>query len=71
MHIMPITYPAGLRRQPVQRAVLLLLFVLLSWFAAPRAHAQIDCDSKYAKAGAYPADPTCPLKAAAADFGGM
>jgi Domain of unknown function (DUF6531) len=30
-----------------------------------------DCSSKYSAAGVYPADPTCPLKASAVDFGGM
>jgi YD repeat-containing protein len=57
--------------QSLQRPLLLLVFVLLSWFVAPRAHAVVDCSSKYSAAGVYPADPTCPLKASAVDFGGM
>jgi YD repeat-containing protein len=64
-----MTHCAGVRRPALQRPFLLLLFVVLSCFMAPRA--QADCASKYSAAGAYPADPLCPLKAAAADFGGM
>ncbi|SIT35470.1 YD repeat protein (fragment) [Paraburkholderia ribeironis] len=57
-------------RLPV-RFFFLVLFVLLSWFIAPHAHAATDCESKYINAGAFPADPKCPLQAASADFGGM
>ncbi|WP_408328840.1 RHS repeat-associated core domain-containing protein [Paraburkholderia strydomiana] len=57
-------------RSPV-RLFFLLLLVLLSWFIAPHAHAATDCDSKYMNAGAFPADPLCPLNAASADFGGL
>jgi RHS repeat-associated protein len=67
---MRTVHVAVARRQSLQRPFLLLLFVLLSWFAAPHAHA-VDCPSKYIAAGAYPADPACPLKASTADFGGM
>lgn len=57
-------------RRVLLRPFVLLFFVMLSWFVAPRANAA-DCPSRYAASGAYPADPMCPLKAAAADFGGM
>ena len=56
-------------RRALLRPFVLFFFVMLSWFAAPNALA--DCDTRYIAAGAYPASPQCPLKAAAADFGGM
>ncbi|WP_144112977.1 RHS repeat-associated core domain-containing protein [Paraburkholderia sp. BCC1886] len=58
-------------RRALLRPFVLLLFTLLSWLVAPQASANQFCDSRYSAAGAYPANPQCPLKAAAADFGGM
>ncbi|HEX3636282.1 MAG TPA: DUF6531 domain-containing protein, partial [Paraburkholderia sp.] len=57
-------------RRALSRPFVLFFFALLSWFVTPHAQAGA-CDSRYAAAGAYPADPQCPLKAATADFGGM
>ncbi|MDR6492494.1 RHS repeat-associated protein [Paraburkholderia terricola] len=57
-------------RRALLRPFVLFFFVMLSWFVAPHARA-VDCDSRYASSGAYPADPMCPVQAAAADFGGM
>ncbi|MFM0176716.1 DUF6531 domain-containing protein, partial [Paraburkholderia sediminicola] len=57
-------------RRALLRPFVLFLFVLLSWFVVPHARAT-ECSTLYAKAGAYPADPRCPLQAASADFGGM
>nr|WKF59728.1 tRNA(Glu)-specific nuclease WapA [Paraburkholderia busanensis] len=54
----------------MQRLVFVVV-ALLSWFVAPSAYANDYCNSRYVAAGVYPADPRCPLKAAAADFGGM
>jgi RHS repeat-associated protein len=51
-------------------SILLFILALLLWFIAPHAHAQSNCDSKYAASGVYPADPLCPLQAASADFSG-
>ena len=45
------------------------MFVILSWFVAPRAHADTDCASLYGAVGAYPADPMCGVKAGTANFG--
>jgi len=45
------------------------MFVLLSWFVAPRAHADTDCASLYAAVGAYPADPMCAVQAGTANVG--
>ncbi|MFM0309233.1 DUF6531 domain-containing protein [Paraburkholderia sp. RL17-383-BIF-A] len=58
-------------RRALLRPFVLFFVVLLSWFVAPHARANDYCNSRYIAAGAYPADPQCPLKAAAADFGGM
>ncbi len=52
------------------RPFVLFFFLLMSWFVAPHAHA-IDCDSRYAAAGAYPTNPICPHIASGADFGGF
>ncbi|AXL50736.1 YD repeat protein [Paraburkholderia caffeinilytica] len=57
-------------RRALLRPFVLFFFVLISWFAAPHARA-MECPMAYAKAGAFPTDPQCSLKAAAADFGGM
>ncbi|MFM0045469.1 RHS repeat-associated core domain-containing protein [Paraburkholderia sediminicola] len=57
-------YASVARCQPVRRSFLLFLFVLLSWFVAPRAHAD-DCTDAYVAAGAYPGDPGCELTASA------
>ncbi|WP_246217115.1 DUF6531 domain-containing protein [Paraburkholderia panacisoli] len=54
-----------------RRPLFMFLVALLLWFIAPHVHAATDCDSKYLNSGAYPADPMCPLNAAAADFGGL
>ena len=43
--------------------------VLSSGLVSPHAYAAIDCETKYANSGAYPADPQCPLNAASSDFG--
>ncbi|MFL9889239.1 DUF6531 domain-containing protein, partial [Paraburkholderia agricolaris] len=64
------TIDALTARRVLLRPFVLFFFVLLSWFVTPHAHA-VECPSRYAASGAYPADPMCPLKAAAADFGGM
>ncbi|MFM0027625.1 DUF6531 domain-containing protein [Paraburkholderia madseniana] len=56
-------------RRALLRPFVLFFLAMLSWFVAPNALA--DCDTRYIAAGAYPASPQCPLKAAAADFGGM
>lgn len=56
-------------RRALLRPFVVFLFVVLSWLVAPHAHAA-DCDTLYARSGAYPADPACPLQAASADYSG-
>jgi RHS repeat-associated protein len=57
-------------RRALLRPFVLFFFLLISWFVVPHAHA-VECSTLYIKAGAYPADPKCPMQAASADFGGM
>ncbi|MFM0341279.1 RHS repeat-associated core domain-containing protein [Paraburkholderia fungorum] len=57
-------------RRALLRPFVLSFFLLMSWFVAPHARA-IDCDSRYAAAGAYPTNPMCPFIASGADFGGL
>ncbi|MFM0734149.1 DUF6531 domain-containing protein [Paraburkholderia sediminicola] len=56
-------------RRALLRPFVLFLFVLMSWFAAPHAHAETDCPSLYIAVGAYPSDPLCPIQASTASFG--
>lgn len=65
-----MSFDAFAARRALSRPFVLFFLVLLSWFLTPFAHAGA-CDSRYASAGAYPADPQCQIKAATADFGGM
>ena len=58
-------------RRALMRPFAVFFLVLLSGLVSPHACAAIDCETKYANSGAYPADPQCPLNAASADFGGM
>ncbi|AFT88738.1 RHS repeat-associated core domain-containing protein [Paraburkholderia phenoliruptrix] len=58
-------------RRALMRPFAVFFLVLSSGLVSPHAYAAIDCETKYANSGAYPADPQCPLNAASADFGGM
>jgi YD repeat-containing protein len=55
-------------RRTLLRPFVLFVFVLMSWFVAPHAHAE-SCAEQYAAAGAYPGDPACTLKAATGRLG--